>query len=159
VKTTPRQKLKIEQAAELYFNGHSQDAIAERLGVTQGRVSQMQAHPDWAKTIERLEDMRERVQADLALKQKQEYSDELEAWMAQSKKSSTISFAIAAKVLRIVNNALDVAMVEPDKIAAAEKIKNIHNLVKASVALQERADTAMNQRLSIAEVAKHFEGN
>lgn len=61
---------KITAAAELTFDGLSQEAIAKKLGVTRSRISQMRSTETWQQTIARLETFKQKVQVEAERQQK-----------------------------------------------------------------------------------------
>ena len=67
---------KISLAAELTFDGLTQEAIAQKLGLTRSRISQMKLTETWQETIARLESLKQKAEAEAEKRQQLLYSSD-----------------------------------------------------------------------------------
>lgn len=152
----------IIEAAEMIFNGAGQCEVAEHLGVTQSRVSQYVRTILYKETFGKLETIKNRCVADYAQQQIDRYNDEFEEWFKLSKTMSGVNKSAYVKLMTAVNSALDAALAETEpktnleKIKIVESLKNIPNLIKAAIVLQQQIDSAFNQRLGTDELSKRL---
>lgn len=146
----------IIKAAEMIFNGATQEDVADALGVSQARVSQYAKSELYKETIEKLQIIKRRISSEYAQEQARLYADEFEAWAKQSRQISQVSAATYSKLMTTINAALDVALANPNKIRATEQLKHVPNLIKAALALQQQIDTSLNLRLGVDELSKKF---
>ena len=146
----------IIKAAEMIFNGATQEEAAKALGVSQGRISHYAQTDLYKETIEKLEIIKKRITAEYAQEQAKLYADEFEGWARQSRQMAQISAATYSKLMTLVNGALDVAVTNPDKIMATGQLRNVPNLIKAAIALQQQIDISLNLRLGVDELSKKF---
>jgi predicted transcriptional regulator len=150
----------IVEAAEMIFNGAGQCEVAEHLGVTQQRVSQYVRTELYKDTVAKLERIKSRCAADYAQQQVDRYNDEFEEWFKLSKTMSGVNKNAYVKLMTAVGLALDAAITESEpktnaeRIKLVESLKNVPNLIKAAVILQQQIDSAFNQRLGVDELAK-----
>ena len=128
---------KITQAAELFFDGMTQTAIGERLVLHQSRISQMQNTEEWQRTIARLENLKQKAEAEAEKRQQALYSSDADRRFDECRHMVQICTATYTKLMGIINAALDEAQNNPNKIEALEQIKTIGSLIKAAVLLQQ----------------------
>ena len=146
----------------MIFNGAGQCEVAEHLGVTQSRVSQYVRTILYKETFGKLETIKNRCVADYAQQQIDRYNDEFEEWFKLSKTMSGVNKSAYVKLMTAVNSALDAALAETEpktnleKIKIVESLKNIPNLIKAAIVLQQQIDSAFNQRLGTDELSKRL---
>ena len=126
---------KIAQAAELFFDGMTQTAIAHKLGCHQSRISQMQSTEPWQETIARLEFLKQKAEAEAEKRQQLLYSSDADRRFEQCRQMRQICIATFSKLMQIINAALDVAIANPDKSQAIEQIKIAAPLIKAAICL------------------------
>jgi predicted transcriptional regulator len=152
----------IPEVAEMIFNGASQSEVAEHLGVTPQRVSQIVRTELYRETLGRLEKIKNKCVVDYAQQQIDRYNDEFEEWFKLSKTMSGVNKSAYVKLMTAVNSALDAALAETEpktnleKIKIVETLKNIPNLIKAAIVLQQQIDSAFNQRLGTDELSKRL---
>ena len=152
----------IVEAAEMIFNGASQCEVADRLGVTQPRISQYVRTELYRETFDKLEKIKNRCVVDYAQQQIDRYNDEFEEWFKLSKTMSGVNKSAYVKLMTAVNSALDAALAETEpktnleKIKIVETLKNVPNLIKAAIVLQQQIDSAFNQRLGTDELNKRL---
>jgi predicted transcriptional regulator len=152
----------IPEVAEMIFNGASQSEVAEHLGVTPQRVSQIVRTELYRETLGRLEKIKNKCVVDYAQQQIDRYNDEFEEWFKLSKTMSGVNKSAYVKLMTAVNSALDAALAETEpktnleKIKIVESLKNIPNLIKAAIVLQQQIDSAFNQRLGTDELSKRL---
>jgi len=152
----------IPEVAEMIFNGASQSEVAEHLGVTPQRVSQIVRTELYRETLGRLEKIKNKCVVDYAQQQIDRYNDEFEEWFKLSKTMSGVNKSTVIKLMTAVNSALDAALAETksktnlEKIKIVETLKNIPNLIKAAIVLQQQIDSAFNQRLGTDELSKRL---
>lgn len=130
---------KITAAAEMYFDGLTQEVIAQRLGLNRSRISQMTSTPTWQETITRLENLRQKAQAEAEKRQQLLYSAESDRWFDQSRHMVQVCATTYSKLMLAINAGLDAAKNNPDKLEALDQLKNIPNLIKAALSLQQEA--------------------
>ncbi len=123
----------------MYFDGLTQEAIAQRLGLNRSRISQMQSTPTWQETIARLEALRQKAQAEAEKRQQLLYSAESDRWFDQSRHMVQVCATTYSKLMLAINAGLDAAKNNPDKLEALEQLKNIPSLIKAALSLQQEA--------------------
>lgn len=128
---------KIVAAAELTFDGMKQDAIAERLGVTRSRISQMRSTDLWQETIARLENLKQKADAEAEKRQQLLYSSDADRRFEQCRQMVQVSVITYTKLMGIINGALNVALANPDKSAAIEQVRLAAPLIKAAVSLAQ----------------------
>lgn len=128
---------KITLAAELFFDGVSQSEIARKIGCDQPRVSRMQNTDTWKETIARLENIKQKAQAEAEKRQQLLYASDSDRWFDQSRRMVQVCAATYSKLMQVINAGLDEAQSNPDKVAALGQIKHIPNLIKAALALQQ----------------------
>jgi transcriptional regulator with XRE-family HTH domain len=128
---------KITAAAELTFDGMTQEVIAEKLGVTRSRISQMKLTDTWQETIARLESMKQKADAEAEKRQQLLYSSDADRRFEQGRQMIQISVITYTKLMQIINAALDVAIANPDKAAALEQVRTVAPLIKAAVSLAQ----------------------
>lgn len=128
---------KIATAAELTFDGMTQEAIAEKLGVTRSRISQMRSTDIWQETIARLEALKQKAEAEADRRQQLLYSGDADRRFEQCRQMVQISVVTYTKLMGIINGALDVAIANPDKLAALEQVRTVAPLIKAAVSLAQ----------------------
>lgn len=152
----------IIEAAEMIFNGAGQCEVAEHLGVTQARVSQYVRTPLYEETLAKLEKIKNRCAADYAQQQIDRYNDEFEEWFKLSKTMSGINKSNYVKLMTAITSTLDAALAEatsktnPEKIKIVESLKNVPNLIKAAIVLEQQINSAFNQRLGTDELSKRL---
>ena len=130
---------KITAAAEMYFDGLTQEAIAQRLGLNRSRISQMQSTPTWQETIARLETLKQKAQSEAEKRQQLLYSAESDRWFDQSRQMVQVCATTYSKLMLAINAGLDAAKNNPDKLKALDQLKNVPNLIKAALSLQQEA--------------------
>ena len=146
----------------MIFNGASQCEVADRLGVTQPRISQYVRTELYKETLNKLEKIKNRCVVDYAQQQIDRYNDEFEEWFKLSKTMSGVNKSAYVKLMTAVNSALDAALIDAEpktnceKIKIIESLKNVPNLIKAAVILQQQIDSAFNQRLGTDELSKRL---
>lgn len=146
----------------MIFNGASQCEVADYLEVTQQRVSQIVRTELYRETLGKLEKIKNKCVVDYAQQQIDRYNDEFEEWFKLSKIMSGVNKSAYVKLMTAVNSALDAALAETEpktnleKIKIVETLKNIPNLVKAAISLQQQIDSAFNQRLGTDELSKRL---
>ncbi|MEG4409301.1 hypothetical protein [Microcoleus sp. MON2_D5] len=128
---------KIVAAAELTFDGLTQEAIAQRLGLTRSRISQMKLTDTWQETIARLESLKQKADAEAEKRQQILYSSDADRRFDQGRQMIQISVVTYTKLMQIINAALDVALANPDKSAAIEQVRTAAPLIKAAVTLAQ----------------------
>ncbi|MBD1825949.1 hypothetical protein NDI47_25545 [Microcoleus vaginatus GB1-A2] len=128
---------KISLAAELTFDGLTQEAIAQKLGLTRSRISQMKLTETWQQTIERLEALKQKADAEAEKRQQLLYSSDADRRFEQCRQMVQVSIATYSKLMSLVNAALDVAIANPDKSAAIEQVRTVAPLIKAAVSLAQ----------------------
>jgi len=152
----------IPVVAEMIFNGASQGEVAEHLGVTPQRVSQYMRTDLYRETFEKLEKIKNRCVADYAKQQVDRYNDEFEEWFKLSKTMSQVNTAAYQKLMTTINSALDAALAEAkpknnaEKIKITESLKNLCNLTRAAMMLEQQINAAFNQRLGTDELSKRL---
>jgi predicted transcriptional regulator len=152
----------IVEAAEMIFNGASQCEVADYLQVTQQRVSQIVRTELYRETLGKLEKIKNKCVVDYAQQQIDRYNDEFEEWFKLSKTMSGVNKSAYVKLMTAVNSALDAALAETEpktnleKIKIVETLKNVPNLIKAAIVLQQQIDSAFNQRLGTDELSKRL---
>lgn len=150
----------IVETAEMIFNGASQCDVAEHFGITQSRVSQYVRTELYKETLAKLEKIKNRCAADYAQQQIDRYNDEFEEWFKLSKTMSGVNKTNYVKLMTAVTSALDAALAETqsrtnaEKIKVIESLKNVPNLIKAAIILEQQIDSAFNQRLGTDELSK-----
>jgi predicted transcriptional regulator len=128
---------KISLAAELTFDGLTQEAIAQKLGLTRSRISQMKLTETWQETIARLESLKQKADAEAEKRQQLLYSSDADRRFDQGRQMIQISVVTYSKLMQVINAALDVALANPDKSAAIEQIRIAAPLIKAAVSLAQ----------------------
>ena len=128
---------KIVAAAELTFDGHTQEVIAQRLGLTRSRISQMKQTETWQETIARLENLKQKAEAEADRRQQLLYSGDADRRFDQSRQMRQVCIATFSKLMQIINAALDSAIANPDKVAAIEQVRTVAPLIKAAVSLAQ----------------------
>lgn len=128
---------KISLAAELTFDGLTQEAIAQKLGLTRSRISQMRSTETWQQTIARLESFKQKADAEAEKRQQLLYSNDADRRFEQGRQMIQISVVTYTKLMSVINAALDVALVNPDKSAAIEQVRTAAPLIKAAVSLAQ----------------------
>lgn len=128
---------KIAQAAELTFDGLTQESIAAKLGVSRSRISQMRSTLTWHETIARLETLKQKADAEAEKRQQLLYSSESDRRFDQGRQMIQISVVTYTKLMQIINAALDVAIANPDKSAAIKQVRTAAPLIKAAVSLAQ----------------------
>lgn len=126
---------KISLAAELTFDGLTQEAIAQKLGLTRSRISQMRSTDTWQETIARLENLKQKADAEAEKRQQLLYSSDADRRFEQCRQMVQVSVITYTKLMSVINGALDVAIANPDKSAAIEQIRIAAPLIKAAVSL------------------------
>jgi predicted transcriptional regulator len=146
----------------MIFNGASQCDVAEHFGITQSRVSQYVRTELYKETLEKLEKIKNRCAADYAQQQLDRYNDEFEEWFKLSKTMSGVNTAAYQKLMTTINFALDAALAEAkpknnaEKIKVTESLKNLCNLTRAAMMLEQQINAAFNQRLGTDELSKRL---
>lgn len=130
---------KIIAAAEMTFDGMTQEAIGQKLGLNQSRISQLKKSVVWQETIARLELLKQKAQAEAEKRQQLLYATESDRWFDQSRRMVQVCATTYSKLMLVVNAGLDEAQLNPDKVAALEQVRNVPNLIKAALALQQEA--------------------
>ncbi|MEG3971639.1 hypothetical protein QUA00_29065 [Microcoleus sp. T2B6] len=128
---------KISLAAELTFDGLTQEAIAQKLGLTRSRISQMKLTETWQETIARLESLKQKAEAEAEKRQQLLYSSDADRRFDQGRQMIQISVITYTKLMGIINGALDVALANPDKSAVIEQVRLAAPLIKAAVSLAQ----------------------
>jgi transcriptional regulator with XRE-family HTH domain len=128
---------KIAAAAEMTFDGLTQEAIAKKLGLTRSRISQMRSTDTWQQTIARLESLKQKADAEAEKRQQLLYSSDADRRFDQGRQMIQISVVTYTKLMSIINGALDVALANPDKSAAIEQVRMAGPLIKAAVSLAQ----------------------
>ena len=128
---------KIATAAEMTFDGLTQEVIAQRLGLTRSRISQMKTTDTWQQTIERLENLQQKAEAEADRRQQLLYSGDADRRFEQCRQMVQVSIVTYTKLMQIINAALDVAISNPDKVAAIEQVRTVAPLIKAAVSLAQ----------------------
>jgi transcriptional regulator with XRE-family HTH domain len=128
---------KIATAAEMTFDGLTQEAIAERLGVSRSRISQMKLTGTWKETIARLETLKQKADAEAEKRQQLLYSSDADRRFDQGRQMVQVSIVTYSKLMSVINAALDMAIANPDKSAAIEQIRIAAPLIKAAVSLAQ----------------------
>lgn len=128
---------KISLAAELTFDGLTQEAIAQKLGLTRSRISQMKQTETWQQTIARLESLKQKADAEAEKRQQLLYSSDADRRFDQGRQMIQISVVIYTKLMQIINAVLDLAIANPDKSAAIEQVRHVAPLIKAAVSLAQ----------------------
>lgn len=130
---------KIVQAAELFFDGTTQEIIAARIGCNPATLSRWKSTDLWQDTIARLETLRQKAQAEAEKRQQLLYSAESDRWFDQSRHMVQVCATTYSKLMLVINAGLDVAKNNPDKVEALDQLKNIPSLIKAALLLQQEA--------------------
>ncbi|HLO51388.1 MAG TPA: hypothetical protein VK211_23440 [Kamptonema sp.] len=152
----------IPTVAEMIFNGASQGEVAEHLGLTPQRISQYMRTDLYRETLDKLEKIKNRCVADYAQQQVDRYNDEFEEWFKLSKTMSGVNTAAYQKLMTTINSALDAALAEAkpknnaEKIKVTESLKNLCNLTRAAMMLEQQINAAFNQRLGTDELSKRL---
>ena len=152
----------IVEAAEMIFNGATQNAVAEHLGITEARVSQYVRMDLYKETLAKLEKIKNQCAADYAQQQVDRYNDEFEEWFKLSKTMSGVNTAAYQKLMKTINSTLDAALEEvkpknnAEKIKVTESLKNLCNLTRAAMMLEQQINAAFNQRLGTDELSKRL---
>jgi hypothetical protein len=126
---------KITAAAELYFDGLTQEAIGAKLGVSRVRVSQMQHSEIWKQTIAPLDNLKKKAEAEADRRQQLLYSSDADRRFEQARQMIQISIVTYSKLMSVINGALDEAIANPNKSEAIEQIRIAAPLIKAAVSL------------------------
>lgn len=130
---------KIVQAAELFFDGTTQEVIAARIGCNSATLSRWKSTDLWQDTIARLETLRQKAQAEAEKRQQLLYSAESDRWFDQSRHMVQVCATTYSKLMLAINAGLDAAKNNPDKLEALDQLKNIPSLIKAALSLQQEA--------------------
>lgn len=130
---------RIAQAAEMYFDGMTQAVIAQKLDLNQSRISQMQSSPIWQETIARLENLKQKAQAEAERQQKLTYSSDFDRRFEQSRQMINVCTTTYSKLMLIINKALDEIDKSPSKVKALNEIKTLSSLLKSTMLLQQEA--------------------
>src|SRR4028119_2496934 len=126
---------KITVAAEMYFDGMTQEAIGQKLGVSRVRISQMQKSETWQQTIARLDNLKQKAEAEAERRQQLLYSSDADRRFEQARQMIQISIVTYSKLMSVINGALDEAIANPNKSEAIEQIRVAAPLIKAAVSL------------------------
>lgn len=126
---------RIAQAAEMYFDGMTQAVIAQKLDLNQSRISQMQSSAVWQETIARLENLKQKAQAEAERQQKLAYSSDFDRRFEQSRQMVGVCATTYSKLMLVINKALD----EINKSPAKVDIKILPSLIKSALLLQQEA--------------------
>lgn len=126
---------RIAQAAEMYFDGMTQAVIAQKLDLNQSRISQMQSSVVWQETIARLENLKQKAQAEAERQQKLAYSSDFNRRFEQSRQMVGVCATTYSKLMLVINKALD----EINKSPAKVDIKILPSLIKSALLLQQEA--------------------
>ena len=126
---------KIMAAAEMSFDGMTQEAIGQKLGVSRVRISQMQKTETWQQTITRLDALKQKAEAEAERRQQLLYSSDADRRFEQARQMVQISIVTYSKLMSVINGALDEAIANPDKSQAIEQIRVAAPLIKAAVSL------------------------
>ena len=126
---------RIAQAAEMYFDGMTQAVIAQKLDLNQSRISQMQSTIVWQETIARLENLKQKAQAEAERQQKLAYSSDFDRRFEQSRQMVGVCATTYSKLMLVINKALDGINKSPAKI----DIKILPSLIKSALLLQQEA--------------------
>ncbi len=124
---------KITAAAEMAFDGMTQDAIGQKLGVSRVRVSQMQHTATWQHMIARLDNLKKKAEAEADRRQQLLYSSDADQRFEQAWQMVQVSIVTYSKLMSVINGALDEAIANPDKSEAIEQIRIAAPLIKAAV--------------------------
>lgn len=146
----------IWEIAEAYCDGMTQAAIAEKYRVSQPRISQLQKTEEWQQAIEYFDRIYQKASTQYAMQQRARYAEEFDRWLEQSRQMAAKSADTYQKIMKSVNDALDAAQSNPNKIEAADNLRNIPPLVKAAIDLQKELDRSLNLRLGIDEINKRI---
>lgn len=152
----------IVETAEMIFNGANQSTVAEHFGMTEARISQYVRTDLYKETLAKLEKIKNQCASDYAQQQVDRYNDEFEEWFKLSKIMSGVNKSAYVKLMTAVNSVLDAALAETEpktnleKIKIVETLKNVPNLIKAAIVLQQQIDSAFNQRLGTDELSKRL---
>jgi len=119
------------------FDGLTQEAIAQKLGLTRSRISQMQSSETWQQTIARLESLKQKADAEAEKRQQLLYSSDADRRFDQGRQMIQISVVTYTKLMQIINAALDMAIANPDKSEAIKQIRVAAPLIKAAVSLAQ----------------------
>ncbi|MEG5066789.1 hypothetical protein QUB33_24540 [Microcoleus sp. B3-A4] len=128
---------KISLAAEMTFDGLTQEVIAQRLGLTRSRISQMKLTDTWQETIARLETLKQKADAEAEKRQQLLYSSDADRRFEQGRQMVQISVVTYTKLMKIINAAIDVAIANPDKLAALEQVRTVAPFIKAAMNLAQ----------------------
>jgi transcriptional regulator with XRE-family HTH domain len=128
---------KIVQAAEMFFDGMTQTAIAQKLGLHQSRISQMQSTEPWQETIARLENLKLKAEAEAEKRQQLLYSSDADRRFEQSRQMRQACIATHTKLMGIINAALDEVRNNPNQAEALDQLRVLGPLIKAAIALQQ----------------------
>src|SRR4028118_303431 len=126
---------KIMAAAEMSFDGMTQEAIGQKLGVSRVRISQMQKTETWQQTITRLDALKQKAEAEAERRQQLLYSSDADRRFDHARQMVQISIVTYSKLMSVINGALDEAIANPDKSQAIEQIRVAAPLIKAAVSL------------------------
>lgn len=152
----------IVETAEMIFNGANQSTVAEYFGMTEARISQYVRTDLYKETLAKLEKIKNQCAADYAQQQVDRYNDEFEEWFKLSKTMSQVNTAAYQKLMTTINSALDAALAEAkpknnaEKIKITESLKNLCNLTRAAMMLEQQINAAFNQRLGTDELSKRL---
>lgn len=144
----------------MIFNGANQSTVAEHFGMTEARISQYVRTDLYKGTLAKLEKIKNQCASDYAQQQVDRYNDEFEEWFKLSKAMSGINTASYRKLMTTIGSALDAALEEAkpktnaERIKITESLKNVPNLVRAAMMLEQQINTAFNQRLGTDELSK-----
>jgi predicted transcriptional regulator len=130
---------KITQAAEMFFDGMTQTAIGERLGLHQSRISQMQSTEPWKETIERLDNLKQKAEAEAEKRQQLLYSSDAGRRFEQCRQMRQVCIATYTKLMGIINAALNEVRDNPNQAEALDQVRSLGPLIKAAIALQQEA--------------------
>src|SRR4028118_2164730 len=98
---------KIMAAAEMSFDGMTQEAIGQKLGVSRVRISQMQKTETWQQTIERLDNLKQKAEAEAEKRQQLLYSSDADRRFEQCRQMRQVCIATYTKLMGIINAALN----------------------------------------------------
>ena len=95
----------------------------------------MRSTETWQQTIERLENLRQKAEAEAEKRQQLLYSSDADRRFEQCRQMVQVSIITYTKLMSVINGALDVAIANPDKAQAIEQIRVAAPLIKAAVSL------------------------
>lgn len=99
----------------------------------------MQKTETWQQTIARLENLKQKAQAEAERQQKLIYSSDFDRRFEQSRQMVNVCTTTYSKLMLIINKALDEIDKSSSKVKALNEIKTLSSLLKSAMLLQQEA--------------------